>query len=42
MEKTIEHEMETGGTLGVKELNLRYYIVKAILITMCAHYGNLI
>ena len=26
MEKNIEHEMDTGGIQGFKELNFRYYI----------------
>ena len=26
MEKNMEHEMETGGILGFKELKLGYYI----------------
>ena len=42
MEKNMENEMETGRIEGFKELNLRYYIGEAPLITICTHYGNLI
>ena len=42
MEKNMENEMETGGIWGIKELKLSYYFGGTVLITICAHYGNLI
>ena len=30
MEKKMEHEVETGGILGLKELNFWYYIGETI------------
>ena len=42
MEKKMENEMEAGGILGIKELELSYYIGETLLFTICTHYGNLI
>ena len=40
MEKTMEHEMETGVREGVKEQNSSHYIGETLLVTVYTHYGN--
>ena len=42
MDKKMENEMETGGILGFKELNLSCHIGETLLFTIYTHYGNLI
>ena len=41
-EKKMENEMETEGILGVRELNLSFYIGETLLFTTYTHSGNLI
>ena len=38
----MENEMETGGNVGIKELNLRYYFGETLSFTIYTHYGNLL
>ena len=40
MEKTSEHEMESGGILGSKELSLSYYIGESLLTTIYTYRVN--
>ena len=37
MEKKMENEMETGGNIGIKELNLSYYIGETLFFTTYTH-----
>ena len=39
-EKTMENEMDTGGILRFKELDLSYCIGEAVLITIYTHYNT--
>ena len=38
----MDNEMETGGILGLKELNFSYYIGETLLFAISIHYGTLI